>query len=88
MNTISLSKATSNLPALIANTISNREETLIETKHGAVVMIEQSHWNSMLETLRLLKDKKALKALLEGHQERKKGKAPKGKSPEEIFYDL
>ena len=39
------------------------------------------------ETKRLLKDKKALKALFEGQARRKQG-INQGRSPEEIFYDL
>lgn len=88
MNTVTLNNVTLNLSELIAATISKQTETVIETKQGVVVMVEQNNWNSILETLRLLKDKKSLKALLDGHHERKKGKSPKGKTPEELFDDL
>lgn len=50
-------------------------------------MLSQHHWDGMLETLRLLKDKKSLNALLGGHAKRKQG-INQGKSPKEIFYDL
>lgn len=87
MVAITLNNAVGNLPKIIADTIRNQEETVIVTDDGAVVMLSQDNWDSMLETLRLLRDKKSLKALLEGQARRKKG-MNFGKSPEEIFYDL
>ena len=87
MVSITLNNAVGNLPKIIADTIRNQEETVIVTDDGAVVMLSQDNWDSMLETLRLLRDKKSLKALLEGQARRKKG-INFGKSPEEIFYDL
>lgn len=87
MVSVTLNNAIGNLPKIIADTISNQEETIIVTDNGAVVMLSQDKWDSMLETLRLLRDKKSLKALLEGQARRKKG-TNLGKSPEEIFYDL
>jgi len=87
MVSVTLSDAVGNLPKIIADTISNQEETVIVTDNGAVVMLSQENWDGMLETLRLLKDKRSLKALLEGQSRRKQG-INQGKSPEEIFYDL
>ena len=87
MVSVTLSNAVDNLPKIIADTISNQEETVIVTDNGAVVMLSQENWDGMLETLRLLKDKRSLKALLEGQSRRKQG-INQGKSPEEIFYDL
>ncbi|MCF8372509.1 MAG: hypothetical protein K9H64_12845 [Bacteroidales bacterium] len=85
MRTVTLHTATTNLQNLIADTLSNQEETVIVTDTGSVVMIDQQNWNGILETLKLLKDEKSLKALLEGHKERSvKGKS-KGKSVEEVF---
>ena len=87
MVSITLNNAVGNLPKIIADTIRNQEETVIVTDDGAVVMLSQDNWDSMLETLRLLRDKKSLKALLEGQARRKNG-INFGKSLEEIFYDL
>jgi PHD/YefM family antitoxin component YafN of YafNO toxin-antitoxin module len=87
MVSVTLNNAVGNLPKIIADTISNQEETIIVTDDGAVVMLSQHNWDGMLETLRLLKDKKSLKALLDGQARRKQG-VNQGKSPEEIFYDL
>lgn len=87
MVSVTLNNAVGNLPKIIADTISNQEETVIVTDDGAVVMLSQENWDGMLETLRLLKDKRSLKALLDGQAGRKQG-INQGKSPEEIFYDL
>jgi PHD/YefM family antitoxin component YafN of YafNO toxin-antitoxin module len=87
MVSVTLNNAVGNLPKIIADTISNQEETVIVTDDGAVVMLSQHNWDGMLETLRLLKDKKSLKALLDGQSRRKQG-TNQGKSPEKVFYDL
>ena len=87
MVSLTLHNAIGNLPKIIADTITNQEETLIVTDEGTVVMLSQDNWESMKETLRLLKDKKSLKALLEGHARRKKG-LNSGKTIEDAFYDL
>jgi PHD/YefM family antitoxin component YafN of YafNO toxin-antitoxin module len=88
MNTLSLREACSNLPNIIENTIKNCDETVIASDLGAVIMIDENHWEEIQETLRLLKDKKSLAALLEGHSQRDQGMIPQGKSIEEVFNDL
>ena len=87
MVSLTLHNAVGNLPKIIADTITNQEETLIVTDGGTVVMLSQDNWESMKETLQLLKDKKSLKALLEGQARRKSG-THSGKSIESVFYDL
>jgi len=57
MVSVTLNNAIGNLPKIIADTISNQEETILVTDDGAVVMLSQHNWDGMLETLRLLKDK-------------------------------
>jgi PHD/YefM family antitoxin component YafN of YafNO toxin-antitoxin module len=88
MNTLSLQEASSNLPNIIENTIKNSDETVIATDLGAVIMIDENHWEEIQETLRLLKDKKSLAALLDGHRQRDQAMVPQGKSIEEVFNDL
>lgn len=88
MRTVTLHTATTNLQHLIADTLSNQEETVIVTDNGSVVMIDQQNWNGILETLKLLKDEKSLKALLEGHKDRLGRGKSKGKSVEEVFTDV
>jgi len=88
MISIDIKKASQTLPELVHGTLVNCEETVIVSDTGAVVMIDQNEWENMKETLKLLHDKKALKALLEGHKERDREKVPDSVSVEEAFYDL
>ncbi|MEZ4659054.1 MAG: hypothetical protein R3A44_01640 [Caldilineaceae bacterium] len=60
----------------------------IVSDHGAVVMIAESYWESIQETLRLLQDTRSLKALLEGHHLRATGHPIQAKTPDEAFSDL
>lgn len=85
MVAITLNTAKNNLENIVKKTIDNQEETLVVTDNGNVVLVEQSEWNSIMETLRLFSDKRSLSALLEGIEARKKGKALQGKSIEEVF---
>ena len=88
MKTVTLNNAVTNLQNIITNTISNQEETIIVTDNGAVVMIDKQNWEGIIETLRLLKDKKSLKALLEGHQQRQKKGRPLGKYEDKKEIDI
>ena len=88
MRTVTLDTAVTNLQHIIADTLSNQEETIIVTNNGSVVMIDKRNWEGIIETLRLLRYKKSLKALLEGHKQRLNKDKPKGKSVKEIFNDL
>jgi len=51
-------------------------------------MLPQDDYESMMETLRLLEDKKSLKALLDSHTLRDQGKEVVSYSVEEVFSDL
>jgi len=88
MRTVTLDNAITNLQHLISDTLANQEETIIVTDNGAVVMIDKENWEGIIETLRLLRDKKSLKALFEGHQQRLKKGKPLGKSIKEVFNDI
>jgi PHD/YefM family antitoxin component YafN of YafNO toxin-antitoxin module len=88
MRTISLNQATADMQSFINYTLSSKEEINIATDNGAVVMLPQEEYESMLETLRLISDKKSLKALLESHAIRDDGKEPKAYSISEVFGDL
>ena len=74
MRAISVKEAMVDLPGLIDTTIKDVEETVIVSDHGSVVVIDQDEWESIQETLRLLKDKRSLRALLESHERRDQGK--------------
>lgn len=73
MIAVTLSNASETLPQLVEKTLANREETVIVSDKGAVVMIDQEEWENMRETLNLLRDKKSLKALIDGHRLRDEG---------------
>jgi len=88
MHAVSLSNAVKDLPGLINRTIEDLDEIVIVSDQGSVVVIDQNEWESIQETLRLLKDKRSLKALLESHKRRDQKKEIDAKSVEEAFYDL
>ncbi len=88
MNAVSINNAMRDLPNLIKRTIADSEETLIVTDNGSVVIIDKDKWDGIQETLRILKDKQSLKALLQSHKMRDQGKKIKSKSVSEAFYDL
>lgn len=88
MNVMTVQQASQNFPDVIANTINNVDETIIVSDQGAVVMVAESYWESIQETLRLLQDKHSLKALLEGHRLRAAGRSVAAKTIDEAFSDL
>ena len=65
----------------------NKEEILIKTGNESVVIVNKKDWDGIQETLLLLKDKKALSALLKGHKMRDSGIVP-GKNVDEVFVDV
>ena len=88
MRTITLDQAIDNLESIIQKTISDHEETIIASKEGSVVVIDESEWSNIKETLRLFSDKESLAALLESHAIRDRGEKPEGLSAEEVFGDV
>jgi antitoxin YefM len=88
MSTVLLENALQNFPDLMKNVLMNNDETLIVSNFGSVMMISESDWNEIQETLHLLKDKRSLAALLESHKLRDQNHKIKSKSIEETFYDI
>ena len=88
MRTVTLDQATSDLKAIILRTIRDHDETVISSKEGAVVVLDESEWSNIKETLRLLSDKESLAALLESHAIRDRGEKPEGVTPGEAFKDV
>jgi PHD/YefM family antitoxin component YafN of YafNO toxin-antitoxin module len=88
MQTITLDTASQDLKRVIHRIIRDKEETIIATDEGAVVLLDESEWSNMKETLRLLSDKDSLAALIESHAIRDKGERPEGIGPEEAFKDV
>ncbi len=88
MKTVTISKAMSELKSMVDYSLDSHEEINIATDNGSVILLPQEDYESMKETLNLLMDKKSLKALLDGHEDRSQGKRPKSLSVEDVFSDL
>jgi len=88
MLTITLDMASQDLKSLILKTIKDKDETIIATDEGSVVVLDESEWSHIKEMLRLLSDKDSLTALIESHAIRDRGERPEGSSPEEVFRDV
>jgi len=88
MRTVTLDQATSDLKDIILRTIHDHDETVISSKEGAVVVLDESEWSNIKETLRLLSDKESLAALLESHAIRDRGEKAEGLTPDEAFKDV
>ena len=88
MKTITYQQASEDLLTHINYTLSTHDGVNIASEKGAIVMIREEDYNAMQETLKLLSDKKSLKALLDGHFDRDNDKQIEKKSIEEVFVDL
>lgn len=88
MKTITLKQANKDLKAHIKHSLSTGEEINIASENGAMVMLPQKEYEAIMETIKLLADKKSLKALLDSHEQRKKGIQPQTYSVEEVFSDI
>jgi PHD/YefM family antitoxin component YafN of YafNO toxin-antitoxin module len=78
MHAITFDQASQNLKGVIQKTIRDKDETIVTTDEGSVVILDESEWSHIKETLRLLSDRDSLAALLEAHAIRDKGKKPEG----------
>lgn len=54
MITVSVKEASDNLPDLVQNSIAKREPVLISGKNNNAVLMAESDWQAMNETLHLL----------------------------------
>jgi PHD/YefM family antitoxin component YafN of YafNO toxin-antitoxin module len=64
MRIVTLEQAITNLESITQKTIRDHDETIIASRDGSVVVIDESEWSNNKETLRLLSDKGSLAALL------------------------
>ena len=87
MQAVSISEARRRLFELREHIVEDHEQVIVTHKHGNIVIISMEEWESYQETLRLLKDKAALKALIQSFEDREKGTIT-GKSVEEVFSDV
>lgn len=87
MQAVTISEARKRLFELREQIVDDHEEVIVTHKRGNIVLISMDEWESYQETLRLLKDKAALHALLQSFEAREHGNNS-GKSVEDIFSDL
>jgi len=88
MKTITLSQANQDLIGHINYSLRTHEEVNIASENGAIIMLPQEDYESIMETVRLLSDKKSLKALLDAHSLRDNGVEPVSYKVEDVFGDL
>lgn len=88
MKTITFSQANQDLIGHINYSLKTHEEVNIASENGAIIMLPQEDYEAMLETVRLLSDKKSLKALLDAHSQRDNGFEPVSYKVEDVFGDL
>jgi len=88
MHTVTLKEADRDLKAIIRRTIRDKDEIVIASDEGAVVMMDEAEWSNIKETLRLLSDRESLAALLESHMARDRGRRPDGIAAEDAFKDV
>ena len=88
MKTITIEQANADFQKIINYSLTTHDEVNIASDKGAVIIIPQEDYEAMQETLRLLSDKQSLKALLDGHEARKKGKKIKSYTVKDVFSDL
>ena len=88
MRTITLEQASIDLPNIVQRTLQEHSETVIASQEGAVIMINETEWQNIKETLRLLNDKASLASLIESHSIRDKGEKPEGITFKEAFQDV
>ena len=87
MEALSISEGRKRLFELREQIVSDHDQVILTHKGGNVVLISMDEWETYKETQRLLRDKEALKALIQSfddHDSRKK----RGQSVNEVFSDL
>lgn len=84
---MALNIAERNFLSMFENAVRRSEATEINSNYGSAVLVDKNTWESMNETILLLNDKTALKALLQGHEHRDNS-IKTGKTIDEIFTDV
>ncbi len=87
MEALSISEARKRLFELRQQVVDDNERVIMTHKQGNVVLISMDEWEAYQETVRLLNDKTALKALVDSFAAHD-AQETAGKSPEDIFSDL
>jgi len=87
MEAISISEGRKRLFELRQRVVDDNDQVIMTHKQGNVVLISLDEWEAYQETMRLLNDKAALRALVASFDAHDAGET-KGKFPDEIFADL
>ena len=87
MEAMSISEARQHLFELRQRVVDNSEQVIMTHKQGNVVLISMDEWEAYRETVRLLNDKAALRALVDSFAAHDAGETV-GKSAADIFADL
>lgn len=87
MEALSISEARRRLFELRQRVIEDSDQVIMTHKDGNVVLISLDEWEAYQETVRLLNDKEALRALVDSFAAHDAGETT-GKTPEEVFTDL
>jgi PHD/YefM family antitoxin component YafN of YafNO toxin-antitoxin module len=77
-----------NAEKYFSNVLKNNSELIIGSSGGNVVVVSETEWNQLNETVRLLTDKISLKSLFDGYQARLDNSEIRHYSIEEVFHDL
>jgi antitoxin YefM len=88
MLAMSISEARRRLFELRERVVSDHDQVIMTHKNGNVVLISMAEWESYQETLRLLRDRPALRALLQSFDDHDAAQEDRGRSPEDVFKDL
>ncbi|CAN2042409.1 Antitoxin YefM [Candidatus Magnetomoraceae bacterium gMMP-15] len=86
MQAMNISEAHKQLFKLRERVVEDHDQVIITHKNGNIVLISMDEWESYQETFRLLKDKAALRALLQSFEDREVGEA-RGKTVDEVFSE-
>lgn len=87
MQVMSISEARKRLFELRKHIVADHDQVILTHKSGNIVLISMDEWESYKETVRLLRDKAALKSLIQSFEDHDKGTIT-GKPVEEVFSDL
>lgn len=87
MVAMSISEGRQRLFELRERVVEDHDQVILTHKSGNVVLISMAEWEAYEETCRLLKDKAALRALLQSFEAHDAG-LHNGKDPDEVFADL
>lgn len=87
MEALTISEARKRLFELRQKVVDDNDRIIMTHKQGNVVLISMDEWEAYQETVRLLNDKAALKALVDSFIAHDAG-LTQAKSPAEVFADL